>query len=137
MAQQKSTIQFTSNQTCGLAQTSVSNPQRTPTNIVAIDTSWRFCDDGCQYCDSRAKPVNCSMCDLEGCDECLWTVNGKRVCTACKEEIEHPELKGHDGSIRLDTSGRLVYDPPRMAKVLMFSVGANTRHAQRPKWGAA
>jgi hypothetical protein len=111
----------------GLAQTSV-NPQQKPTNLVAIDTSWRFGDEECQYCDSFAKPVGCSVCDREGCDECLYTVNGKRLCTLCKEELEHPERKGHDGSIGLDASGNFVYHPP--AKVLMFPVGV-------PKGGTA
>ena len=130
MANRKGNTQFISNEVvAGLAQTSV-NPQQKPTNLVAIDTSWRFGYEGCQYCDSFAKPVSCSMCDdIEGCDECMWTVNGKRLCTTCKENIEHPERKGHDGSIGLDASGNFVYH--QLAKVLMFPVGATPLAPER------
>jgi hypothetical protein len=133
MAGTKLNIQHLSIQ--GPAQASVSDPQQKPTNLVAIDSSWRFCDEGCQYCDSFAKPVNCSMCDRLGCDECMGTLSGKRLCTVCKEDIEHPELKGRDGSMGLDASGNLVYHP--LAKVLMFPVGATPRHAWRQQGGAA
>ena len=125
----------TSSVVYGLTQTSISSPQQKPTNLVAIDSSWRFCDKGCQYCDSFAKPVKCSACGIEGCDECLYTVKGKRLCTACKEELESPELARRLGTIELDNDGAFLYKA--LAKVLMFPVGATPRHLGRHEGGAA
>jgi hypothetical protein len=95
------------------------NPQQKPTNLVGIDQSWRFCDEGCQYCESFAPPVQCAACDLLGCDECLWTVNGKRLCTTCKEDEEGivPPT-----AISLSEVGEFVVRRP--AKILMFPVGS-------------
>jgi hypothetical protein len=127
----------------GLAQTSVSNSQQKPTNLVAIDTSWKFGDEGCQYCDSFAKPVNCSMCDIEGCEDCILTIDGKRVCVLCADQLKQSELREQILALASDSRNGFIYDPGSdslrlaPAKVLMFPVGVTPRHAVRPEGGPA
>jgi len=56
----------------------------------------------CQFCGSMALPVGCSECDLLLCQECVEYLNGKPVCSCCREELESPR---------------------RLATVLMFPAG--------------
>lgn len=74
------------------------------TNLIVIN-------EECQFCESTAMPVACSKCYALVCADCIGNFNGRPVCGLCRDELEHPR---------------------RLAKVLMFSVGATSRHVERP-----
>jgi|SRR5208282_4514686 len=67
-------------------------------------------NEECQFCESTAVPVSCSKCYALVCADCIDNFDGRPVCSFCRNELEHPR---------------------RLAKVLMFSVGATSRHVQR------
>lgn len=73
------------------------------TNLIVIN-------EECQFCKSTAKPVGCSKCYALLCEDCVDYFKGKPVCNFCRDELENPK---------------------RLAKVLMFSVGATSRHVKR------
>lgn len=97
-----------------------------PTNLVSIDSSWRFGDTGCQYCDSFAAPVQCSVCSIEICKDCADTLNGRRACSPCRDELELFQ------SLAIGTGSHLAGDSHRgQAKLLLFPGAATQRHASR------
>jgi len=77
--------------------------ERQNTNLIVIN-------EECQFCESTAKPIGCSKCYSLLCEDCIDYLNGKPVCSFCRDELENPK---------------------RLAKVLMFSVGATPRHLER------
>ncbi len=73
------------------------------TNLIVIN-------EECQFCESTATPIGCSKCYALLCEDCTDYFQGKPVCSFCRDELENPK---------------------RLAKVLMFSVGATSRRVQR------
>jgi hypothetical protein len=108
-----------------MAEEQNTTPEQEPTNLISIDSSWGFGDTGCQYCDSFAKPVQCSVCKIEGCEDCAYTVTGRRVCALCKDELEQSETRKQLTTLAGDTQRGL-------ARLLLFPVATTQRHAWRP-----
>jgi len=79
-------------------------PEKNNTNLIVIN-------ELCQFCASTAKPVGCSRCYTLLCEDCIDYLKGKPVCLFCHDELENPK---------------------RLAKILMFSVGATSRPVELP-----
>ena len=71
-------------------------------NLIVIN-------EACQFCESTAKPIGCSQCCMQLCEDCVDYLNGKAICSSCREELESPKP---------------------LAKVLMFSVRATPRQLE-------